>query len=40
MRSDIAPAGGFPDYELPDHENVPRKVSERSRRPETAEQTA
>ncbi len=28
MRSDIAPGGTFPDYELPDHENVPRKLSE------------
>ena len=23
MRSDIAPGGTFPDYELPDHEKVP-----------------
>jgi hypothetical protein len=22
-RSDVAPGGIFPDYELPDHENVP-----------------
>ena len=28
MRSDIAPGGAFPDYELPDHESVPRKLSE------------
>jgi peroxiredoxin len=28
MRSDIVPGGIFPDYELPDHENVPRKLSE------------
>jgi peroxiredoxin len=28
MRSDIAPGGTFPDYELPDHENVSRKLSE------------
>ena len=28
MRSDIAPGGTFPDYELPDHENHPRKLSE------------
>jgi peroxiredoxin len=28
MRSDIAPGGTFPDYELPDHENVPRRLSE------------
>ncbi len=28
MRSDIAPGGLFPDYELPDHEKVPRKLSE------------
>ena len=28
MRSDITPGGPFPDYELPDHENVPRKLSE------------
>jgi peroxiredoxin len=28
MRSDIAPGGVFPDYELPDHENVPRRLSE------------
>ena len=27
MRSDIAPGGAFPDYELPDHENLPRKLS-------------
>jgi peroxiredoxin len=28
MRSDIAPGGTFPDYELPDHENLPRRLSE------------
>ena len=28
MRSDIAPGGTFPDYELPDHTNVPRKLSD------------
>ena len=28
MRSDIAPGGTFPDYELPDHTDVPRKLSE------------
>src|SRR3954468_2655022 len=28
MRSDIKPGGSSPDYELPDHENVPRKLSE------------
>ena len=28
MRRDIAPGNPFPDYELPDHENVPRKLSE------------
>ena len=28
MRSDIAPGGTFPDYELPDHESVVRKLSE------------
>ena len=28
MRSDIAPGGVFPDYELPDHESVPRRLSE------------
>ena len=30
MRSDIAPGGTFPDYELPDHANIPRR-SARSR---------
>ena len=30
VRSDIAPGGIFPDYELPDHENVPRRLSESS----------
>jgi peroxiredoxin len=28
MRSDIAPGGTFPDYQLPDHTKVPRKLSE------------
>ena len=28
MRSDIVPGGAFPDYELPDHTNTPRKLSE------------
>src|SRR5215207_2625197 len=28
MRPDIAPGGTFPDYELPDHDNVPRRLSE------------
>jgi peroxiredoxin len=28
MRSDIVPGGVLPDYELPDHEKVPRKLSE------------
>jgi peroxiredoxin len=28
MRSDIVPGGVFPDYELPDHTNTPRKLSE------------
>jgi peroxiredoxin len=28
MRTDIIPGGTFPDYELPDHEEVPRKLSE------------
>jgi peroxiredoxin len=28
MRSDIVPGGKFPDYELPDHTNTPRKLSE------------
>jgi peroxiredoxin len=28
MRPDIAPGGTFPDYQLPDHENVPCKLSE------------
>ena len=28
MRPDIAPGGTFPDYELPDHESVPRRLSE------------
>jgi hypothetical protein len=28
MRSDIVPGGVFPDYELPDHTNTVRRVSE------------
>ena len=28
MRSDIVPGGTFPDYELPDHTNTKRKLSE------------
>jgi peroxiredoxin len=28
MRSDIVAGGTFPDYELPDHEDVPRRLSE------------
>jgi peroxiredoxin len=28
MRSDIAPGGTFPDYELPDHTKAPRRLSE------------
>ncbi|MGZ6575419.1 MAG: redoxin domain-containing protein, partial [Solirubrobacteraceae bacterium] len=28
MRADIAPGGVFPDYQLPDHESVPRRLSE------------
>ena len=28
MRSEIAPGGTFPDYELPDHTNTLRKLSE------------
>jgi len=28
MRSDIVPGSTFPDYELPDHENVTRRLSE------------
>ena len=28
MRPDIAPGATFPDYELPDHENVARKLSD------------
>jgi peroxiredoxin len=28
MRSDIASGGRFPDYELPDHTSVPRRLSE------------
>src|SRR3954470_10164369 len=27
MRSDIVPGATLPDYELPDHENVPRRLS-------------
>jgi peroxiredoxin len=28
MRSDIAPGGVFPDYELPDHTSTLRRLSE------------
>ena len=28
MRPDIVPGGTFPDYELPDHTNTPRKLSD------------
>jgi peroxiredoxin len=28
MRSDIAPGAVLPDFELPDHEKVPRRLSE------------
>ena len=28
MRSDIVPGRTFPDYELPDHTNTVRKLSE------------
>jgi peroxiredoxin len=28
MRSDIVPGAAFPDFELPDHTNTPRKLSE------------
>src|ERR1700750_516861 len=28
MRSDIVPGAALPDYELPDHESVPRRLSE------------
>src|SRR3954453_22909948 len=28
MRSDILPGATFPDYEMPDHEKNPRKLSE------------
>ena len=28
MRADIVPGATFPDYELPDHENVPRRLSD------------
>jgi peroxiredoxin len=28
MRADIVPGGTFPDYELPDHAEVPRKLSD------------
>jgi len=28
MRADIAPGGVFPDYELPDHTNTVRKLSD------------
>jgi len=27
MRADIVPGGKFPDYELPDHTNTPRRLS-------------
>ena len=27
MRADIVPGGVFPDYELPDHTNTVRKLS-------------
>src|SRR5215218_528861 len=28
MRADITPGGTLPDYELPDHTSVPRRLSE------------
>ena len=28
MRSDVVPGGTFPDYELPDHTDTPRRLSE------------
>ena len=28
MRPDIVPGGTFPDYELPDHQSVPRRLSD------------
>jgi len=28
MRPDIVPGSRFPDYELPDHTNIPRKLTE------------
>src|SRR5215208_6197121 len=28
MRSDIVPGATFPDYELPDHDNVARRLSQ------------
>jgi hypothetical protein len=28
MRPDIAPGGTFPDYELPEHTNVSRRLTE------------
>ena len=28
MRADIIPGGVFPDYELPDHANTVRKLSD------------
>ena len=28
MRPDIVPGGSFPDFELPDHESVPRRLCE------------
>ena len=33
MRSDIAPSGTFPDYELRDHENLPEAQRDPRRRP-------
>ena len=27
MRADIAPGASFPDYELPDHTDTPRRLS-------------
>jgi peroxiredoxin len=27
MRPDIKPGGRFPDFELPDHTNTPRRLS-------------
>jgi peroxiredoxin len=28
MRPDVKPGGTVPDYELPDHEKIPRKLSD------------